>query len=106
MTEGKRENLPFPSGEENATMVFGESGGAEAPSAAELRRRLGLPEGNQAPQDTFLAHGKVVYIECDMRTFAKEDPRNSDMRISRPATAEQTLNEDAAAARLISRICI
>ena len=63
-----------------------------APSIYRLRR-LGLPEGNQAPQDTFLLHGKVVYIECDMRTFAKEDPRNSDMRISRPATAEQTLAE-------------
>ena len=63
-----------------------------APSIYRLRR-LGLPEGNQAPQDTFLLHGKVVYIECDMRTFAKEDPRNSDMRISRPATAEQTVSE-------------
>ena len=63
-----------------------------APSIYRLRR-LGLPEGNQAPQDTFLLHGKVVYIECDMRTFLKEDHRNSDMRISRPATAEQTLAE-------------
>ena len=63
-----------------------------APSIYRLRR-LGLPEGNQAPQDTFLAHGKVVYIECDMRTSFKEDPRNSDMRISRPATAAQTVAE-------------
>ena len=63
-----------------------------APSIYRLRR-LGLPEGNQAPQDTFLLHGKVVYIECDMRTFAKEDPRHTDMRISRPATAKQTLAE-------------
>ena len=63
-----------------------------APSIYRLRR-LGLPEGNQAPQDTFLLHGKVVYIECDMRTFLKEDPRHTDMRISRPATAEQTVAE-------------
>lgn len=63
-----------------------------APSIYRLRR-LGLPEGNQAPQDTFLLHGKVVYIECDMRTFAKEDPRHTDLRISRPATAEETLAE-------------
>ena len=63
-----------------------------APSIYRLRR-LGLPEGNQSPQDTFLTHGKVVYIECDMRTNFKEDPRNSDMRISRPATTAQTIDE-------------
>jgi len=63
-----------------------------APSIYRLRR-LGLPEGNQAPQDTFLLHGKVVYVECDMRTFAKEDPRHTDMRISRPATAKETVAE-------------
>ena len=63
-----------------------------APSIYRLRR-LGLPEGNQALQDTFLGHGKVVYIECDMRTALREDPKCTDIRISRPATVRQTIDE-------------
>lgn len=44
MADGKQKNAPFTPGEENATIIFESDGGASAPSAAELRRRLGLPE--------------------------------------------------------------
>ena len=44
MTEAKQESVSFPPGEDNATMIFGDSGETMAQSAAELRRRLGLPD--------------------------------------------------------------
>ena len=63
-----------------------------APAIYRLRR-LCLADGNQAPQDTFTAHDKTVFIECDMRTALREDPGCTDVRIARPATVRQTVDE-------------
>lgn len=85
MTGVKQENPPFPPGEENATMIFGADGGAAAPSAAELRRRLGLPD-----RDDLADYGELrnIGIGGMGAVFSGNDPglkREIALKMLRPA---------------------
>ena len=62
-----------------------------APTRYDLRR-IGAPDGIMQIYDTYTRHGKVVYLECDLRTAYRES-RNGGLTIyvAHPTTGYQTV---------------
>ena len=62
-----------------------------APTRYDLRR-IGSPDGIMQVYDTYTRHGKVVYLECDLRTAYRES-RNAGLTIyvAHPTTGYQTV---------------
>ena len=62
-----------------------------APTRYDLRR-IGAPDGIMQIYDTYTRHGKVVFLECDLRTAYRES-RNAGLTIyvAHPTTGDQTV---------------
>lgn len=62
-----------------------------APTRYDLRR-IGAPDGVMQVYDTYTRHGKVVYLECDLRTAYRES-RTAGLTIyvGHPTTGYQTV---------------
>ena len=62
-----------------------------APTRYDLRR-IGAPDGVMQVYDTYTRHGKVVYLECDLRTAYRESANAGlTIYVAHPTTGYQTV---------------
>lgn len=57
-----------------------------------LLRKIGWSDGIMQPQDTYTLHGKVVYIECDLRTAYRPVERPVENYVAHPTTGFDTVS--------------